>query len=133
MNYGSVVDKLDVGKQYTLVSMGEFGFPYAIQMKLTGVEATKYAQYDDAVQIDFIVKGKRKETGIRFYGSKKLVIWEGFVNPNVEMYGAAKVSNGMTVRESKWSSFDPRYIQTAINSVEQTPIVDSTKEMMKNE
>ena len=39
--------KLKPGNRYTIVGLGEFGFPYSRKITLDSVHFGKYAQYDD--------------------------------------------------------------------------------------
>lgn len=124
-NYEEIAAKLEIGKTYTMVKYGEFGFPYKVQFKLIGKEVKPYAQYQESLVLMFIEKGKRKQKGIRVHGNNRFAIWEGFVSPNVEMFNAPEAGSipAITVRKSFGSSFDSSYMERALNSVEQKPLV----------
>lgn len=123
-NYSEVAAKLEVGKSYTLVKYGEFGFPYSVQFKLIKMEIKPYAQYTESLLLYFVVKGKRKQSGIRLYGNNRLAIWEGFENPNVEMFDAPVMGeSGLIVKKSFGTSFDSSYMSRALKSVEAKPII----------
>lgn len=123
-NYQEIADKLEVGKMYTMFKYGEFGFPATAQFKLVKKEVAPYAQYPQSLLLMFVIKGKRKTSGVRLYGNNRVAIWEGLENPNSEMYGAPSVGEcGVTVRKSIGSSFSNCYMERALKSVEAKPIV----------
>jgi hypothetical protein len=117
---------LEVGKKYTLASMGEFGFPHAMNFVLTKIDFEKYAQYNDAVKIQYKGKGKRLERAQWLLPYSQVIIWPGWVSPNVEMYGEAEPGKtpGVTVSRSKFLSFDKGYMGIARASVEGEPLVE---------
>lgn len=114
---------LKLGEKYTLVSMGEFGFPYKVQGVIVAVEFRPYAQYDDAVRITIKPKHKRKMYMYTFYGSKPLIVWNGHVEANTEMITSSSEENGVTVMRSRLS-LDPQYLIDAKNSVKDAPIFE---------
>ena len=124
-NYIEIASKLEIGKMYTIFKYGEFGFPIAFSFKATKVDVSPYAQYRESLSIWYIRKGKRKTHGMRFHGdTNRFAIWEGVVNPDAEMFNAPmSSSNGVTVQKSCGMSFSPCYMETALKSVPQNPII----------
>jgi hypothetical protein len=124
-NYNEIASKLEIDKTYTIFSYNDFGFAYAFTFKLVKVEVKPYAQYRESMVIHYIRKGKRKAQGVRFHGDiNRFAIWEGIVNPNVEMFNApVSYSNGVTVQRSYGMSFSPCYMETALKSVPQEPMI----------
>lgn len=123
-NYQEIASKLEIGKMYTIWKYGEFGFPVCLQFKLTKTEVKPYAQYRESLVIMFIQKGKRKERGIRLHGdANRFAIWEGLVNPNAEMYNNPETYNGVTITKSFGMSFSPEYMDRALASVPQKPLI----------
>jgi hypothetical protein len=115
--------KLRQGEKYTMVTGGEMGFVRKTQFVFDSLKFGRYAQYHDSVQVIFKVRRKRNLSSIQFYGIKSFIIWEGFVDPVTDMYGAPKLENGLTVRRSKYLSFDLGYFTDALNSVTQNPLI----------
>lgn len=119
-----IASKLEADKSYTLVKMGEWGFPYKLHFKVHSLQYGPYAQYPESLVIYFIEKGKRKVKGIRFYGSASYAIWEGYQEVNTEMYVSSDKheSTGMIVSKSL-RSFSPEYLKRALNSVNVKPMI----------
>ena len=117
---------LEVDKKYTIVGMGEFGFPYQFQMTLIEVRWEPYAQYQESALLIFRVPRKRNLRQVRFYNSRPFIVWEGWVSPDTEMYPFQKVkdygTSGMVTLRSGFPCFDPRYMQIALDSVKQPPV-----------
>jgi hypothetical protein len=124
-NYQEIASKLEIGNTYTIFSYNDFGFAYAFFFKLVKVEVKPYAQYRESMVIHYIRKGKRKAQGVRFHGdTNRFAIWEGIVNPNTEMFNEPSISsNGVTVQKSYGMSFSPVYMERALKSVPQNPII----------
>lgn len=116
---------LKIGNQYTICKMGEFGFPYMIKMTLKDVKIAPYAQYRESVLLTFVQKGKRKATGIRFYGDfQQFMIYEGHIELMVDMFISEKSENGCVTQKSLLS-FSNEYMVRAENSTEFKPIIKS--------
>lgn len=109
-------NKLEAGKRYTLVGLGEFGFPYSVQLTLVSVEQKGYAQYREGVELKFKKKRGQRVLGTRFYGRKECIIYEGWVEVDTNMF-----KNGS---KASYACFDERYLQEAEESVSQKPIVN---------
>ncbi len=98
-------------KLITIYSTSEFmGNVTKTEAKLIECGIRKYAQYDKAPFVAFIPKGKRKGFQyIKGYQPYLLVI-EGHNHPDPDsMFKAPIVTDTVTVRESKYLSFDDRY------------------------
>lgn len=95
---------------YYTSSMG--GFPNRLEGYLVEHSLTDYAQYKQVPQITFIPKGKRNS--IRFIKGYKpfYLILEGWNTPQLDENQAFNISenNGFKVMESKYLSYDERYI-----------------------
>lgn len=117
--------RMEVGKKYTIVGMGEFGFPYQRQVRLTDTpKRREYAQYSDAVELRFLEKRKRTAVGIVICGIKKVAIYEGWIEADTEMLSSEveESTPGVTSRKSKYASCDVRYFTDAVQSVDKEPI-----------
>ena len=124
MNYQEISKKLVPGKKYTLVAMSEFGFPYKVHMTLVEAKVEPYAQYKESLVIYFKKARGRRVYGVRFYGIKEFLIWEGFVNPDTNMYGQVEDrGDGVIVKTSRYRCFDSRYLYDAIESMKTKPVV----------
>ncbi|MCK5073276.1 MAG: hypothetical protein KAQ98_07600 [Bacteriovoracaceae bacterium] len=127
---------LKQGNKYTLVIQGEFGFLNAIQFTFEAVNFAKYAQYNDSAALIFLPKRKRKLRQIQFYGNKSFILWEGWQNPDTEIFGRStpKSEGGpfsITVSKSKYSSFDSGYLEDALKSVPVAPLISRFPEKVE--
>ncbi len=120
--------QLEVGKKYTIVGMSEFGFPYQFQIVLEEVRVEPYAQYKESYLLIFKQKKKILSRQIRFYGIKPVLVWDGWADPDTEMYPFKKTSDygssGVVVIRTGYPCFDDRYMQRARDSVKTAPIIE---------
>lgn len=80
------------------------------EAKLIEVGRKNYAQYDNAPYVVFIPKGKRKPFVTRATSYPYLLVIEGHGHPEpADMLGEGKTENGVTIRQSTYSSFDEAY------------------------
>ena len=73
------------------------------------VEVVKYAQYDKAVRVTFIEKGKRKRTGFLQTSHASLVVLEGHTTINTKPQMETDTRNGMTIESTRYASYDARW------------------------
>lgn len=115
---------LQPGEKYTMWWFGNFGFPTCQQIKVVNVECRKYAQYDKSIKLLFTKKGGRRLLEMNILPKEAFIIWPGWITPDSEMYGQAEErENGVTVRRSKFASFDRGYVQAGLDSVSIQPVV----------
>lgn len=105
------------GRNYTLLYMSEFGSPVIAHVVIKSITRGKYAQYDQAVFIEYIRDGKRKTVIQAVYGSKVMAVYDGHIN--MEIVGTRQ-ENGFTIRE--FNAFDNDLILHAISRINATPI-----------
>lgn len=116
--------QLQEGQKYTMWSLGNFGFPACMQIKVVSVECRKYAQYDKSIRLQFTKKGGRRVLELNILPGEAFVFWPGWINPDSEMYGQAQErENGVKISRSKFPSYDRRYVQVALESVAVEPVV----------
>ena len=112
------------GKKITIVGFNMLGFPFSWPVTVYNVRQGKYAQYDNSVLIGFIPKGKMKPV-YRMVNSQNdggWIIYEGWINPDVEPFPIKTESGG----KSSLASFSDEYLVTALKSVSQEPIFNNT-------
>jgi len=99
------------------------------EVKLLDYGFMKYAQYDKAVFVEYIPKGKRlKQRYVRGF-KPFLLILEGWDNPNTPESTITTVKDGYTIEESKYSGFDDRYLidfKNAFKDINKEKIIFST-------
>jgi hypothetical protein len=114
-----------LNQKFTIVKYGEMGFLQKINATLTKVKIDKYAQYDKAIYIEFIPKGKRSLRCLWLlpYNANVAAIWKGFVTPDTDMYKKSeKTESGLTVQTSYLSCSD-QYMIDALASVPEKPFI----------
>lgn len=91
-----------------------------IDVKTVEIEKTRFAQYDKALKVTYLEKGKRKARYFYVYGNKLF-----YVIPTPEavqpdgMYGEEEVTpSGTIIRKSRYASFDPRWATDFVKKVE---------------
>ena len=97
------------GERYTLVFLGEFGFPVDLRITFREAKLTTYAQYDDAVDVTFMLQNKRKPRRICLYG-KSFLVYRGWRNLDKTATYNVEKSGGCTIMASKYGCFDERFM-----------------------
>lgn len=90
----------------------------------------KYAQYDNAPFVSFIPKGKRNGVRIvRGYNPYVLVL-NGWDRPEPDsMFGESRHENGVTIKESRYQSFDDGY-KIDFNNVIDKFLIDNPRVLL---
>lgn len=99
-------------RKVTIYRKSEFGMGYhKIECRKFAFEHTKYAQYDNAVAVAFVQKGKRKARGFYETSYPSCVVLEGHGHPDPDdpMTAPVETDTGCVVRQSRFSSFDPAW------------------------
>lgn len=82
--------------------------------ELTVERGVKYAQYNDAVRVTWLEKGKRKKAGLYLtYAPFLLVVnREDAIEP-ASIFGATELGStpGVSVRRSRYSAFDDGWVR----------------------
>ena len=113
-----------IGKEITIFKLNSFGFPTSTKCKLVNVIKRKYAQYDNAVHISFIPKGKRKPVGMIYRGyDDSIIIYAGFVELNANMFTSDETNELGTIRKSELC-FSNKYYENALKSTSHTPLIN---------
>lgn len=119
--------ELRPGNRYTIVGMGEFGFPYQFRMVLEKIVVGPYAQYPRAFILRFRPQRKKLSRLVMFYDTKPIIVWEGWLYPDTQMFpfrGTKDYDSGSVEVRRSFPCFDSRYMQIARDSVKQSPVVE---------
>lgn len=101
------------GHRYTLVYLGEFGFPIVEKITFHGLTLTTYAQHADVVRLTYTPARCRSKRSRLFCGSSLLIFdgWqdlpESAANETLQDDGKVKITR------SKYSCFSASYIEDA--------------------
>ena len=115
--------KLEKDGKYTILSFGEFGFPYSRKITLKSASIEKYAQYDKSIKITFVQKSCRTLLATRIHGCKEVYFFQGWIDLDTEMYRESKINNSGVKSSYTLMSFDKKYIEIAIDSAKGAPYI----------
>lgn len=110
------------GNKVTILKYSAFGFPQTVHTVLSYAENKPYAQYNETLWITHKPKHSRKLQRTVITGSEKISIFEGWVNVDTNVGFEIFSENGASVKKSKYTSHDERFILDCINSTGKTPI-----------
>lgn len=92
----------------TIYYGGGLGSYAKLEVRSVEVDRIEYAQYANAVRVRLIAKGARKVRGFVQTYEPNVIVIEGHGHPDAPgLFGEAKVSNGVEVRESRRLMCDP--------------------------
>lgn len=115
--------KLEVGKRYTILVESEFGLGvHAIQFTLERIQVGRFAQYSHCIDLIVWIKRKRDPRVIQFYGKKSYAIFQDWLEIDTDPLGPVDNSGPLPCRQSKYLSFDDRYMTDAIASAGVAPL-----------
>lgn len=118
--------KLEIGKRYTILVESEFGLGvHAIQFTLEKIRVGRFAQYAHCIDLIIRIKRKRDPRVIQFYGKKSFAIFQNWIDINTDPLGPVDNSGPLSCRQSKYLSFDDRYMTDAVASAGETPLYQS--------
>lgn len=99
-------------KNVTVYLTGGMGNIIRVDCRELVIQVGKYAQYDRAILVKYLQKGKQKWQGIwATYDPFVVVVpTDKAINPD-SLFGDAELSStpGVTVKKGRYSSFDPRW------------------------
>lgn len=91
-----------------------------IQCKSASIKIRPYAQYNNAIELRYIPKGKRKEIGVIITYNPYLLILKGFVNLEYSAFEKVESSENFTITKSKYSCFSDNYTKDFDKLLEST-------------
>jgi hypothetical protein len=110
------------GHKYTIVYLGEFGFPVSYKITFHSMSFTTYAQYGDVVNLAFTPYRKRTLYSRRFYESS-LLIFDGWQQMDESATKEVLRDDGqIKVTRSKYSCFSANFIEDLEKSF-QNPVM----------
>jgi len=102
--------KLIPGERYTLIYLGEFGFPVCLRMTFHSVKLDTYAQYSDVVNLVFTPYKKRQARRLYLY-NRSFLLYAGWRElDNSATFNVERSGNGVVTMISKYGSCDEQYI-----------------------
>lgn len=123
------IRSLIIDHKYTLVTFNFKGYPYQEHIYAFKLSCDSHDRYSEAYYLRY---KRRKSVGkggaIWLHEGKQFIIWEGWVNPDVQMAVASfyKDNNSGHVKLLKcYKPYNARYLQRAKLSIAQKPIVEN--------
>ncbi|MCM3110003.1 SusD/RagB family nutrient-binding outer membrane lipoprotein [Lederbergia lenta] len=118
------------GERVTIFKLGGFGFPVSIQVTMDSALVEKYAQYSDSLKIVHRPKRKRSLYSNRILPNESIIIYNGWIDIDLDSLtnNTLDSSEAVTVRQSKYMSFDNQYLTDILNYVKVDPIVKYIKD-----
>jgi len=119
---------LKQGQKVTLFYITDFGSVANQMVTLDTVEYTKYAQYDNAVKLTWIPKGKRKQYYNFFYST--LLVYEGWLELPKSVLHEVKETNDFVITKTKYLSCDKKQYDEILEHYETQglkPVINTYK------
>lgn len=116
---------LTAGSKVSIVRFSEFGFPQLIHTVIEGVRVGKYAQYDDALYISHKTKRKRSVLTDVVLPYQNVTVFSGWIDFDIDSMSKITVKSDkfVTVKQSKYTSFDPRFMDDIKSSLSIIPLI----------
>ncbi|RNB59515.1 hypothetical protein EDM57_05075 [Brevibacillus gelatini] len=123
--FREALEQLTEGRKVTIVKFSEFGFPVVINTVINSATVKPYAQYSESLHIVHKHKRKRNQYVNIILPKDKLLIYDGWIDIDVEnlTYNLNKRDDLISVRQSKYGSFDNQFMRDAINCIKGNLIV----------
>ena len=114
------METVNINKPVTVYLQGGMGMSITkIEGKLKNVGARKYAQYGAAAFVDIVPKGKRKARRYTQTSGPYMLVLKGVGHPDLDDgFEVTSTSNDVTIRRSKYASFDPRWKEDADKQID---------------
>ncbi len=99
------------GGRYTLIMLGDFGFPCAVPFTFDSAKCSTYAQYNDVVRMVFTPAKMRRARAIVLH-NRSFLLYDGWRElPEEAVYNIGRIpERGIVTKSGKYASFDERYM-----------------------
>ena len=127
MNFKEIAMKLEECRKYTLLMFDDVtGYPVTLHVTMKRAEVKPYAQYPEAIYLDYRAKRCRTDRQYVLMPDKSFVIWEGHIQVDTKMWGPGKQgsSPNVEVRRAKYGRHDKRFLTLGVESATHEPCVD---------
>lgn len=117
--FQQATEQLTEGRKVTIVKFSDFGFPVVMNAVIDKVVVERYAQYTESLEIVHKPKRKRSLYSTRIFPKDSMLVYEGWLDIDTDSLTSTivKQDQHVTVRQSKYRSFDKQFIQDAIESI----------------
>ena len=121
------LNQLKVGNRYTIVKMGDMGFPFALKIELVELKIEPWAQYQETFLLIFKEKGKRKLRALRFFPRSEFLVYENWHDADTNIFVSTETTPLGTLVRKSLRSCDNEYLLRARRSVKETPLIESIR------
>ncbi|ATF13666.1 hypothetical protein A616_17260 [Brevibacillus brevis X23] len=124
-DFQQATEQLTHGRKVTIIKFSDFGFPVVINTVVERVLVEPYAQYRESLNIIHKPKRKRSLYSNRILPKNTLLVYDGWLDIDVDSLTkrVVKQDQHMTVKQSKYLSFDKQFMQDAISNIKGKLIV----------
>lgn len=116
------------GAKSTIFKYGEMGFANSLLCTITKVYRDNYAQFNNCIHVNYIPKGKRTTYVWRVFYYQTFAVWTGHVALNTDMFVSEEKKSDGTVLSTSLFSFSSGYLDRALVSTTQEPLIIQRKD-----
>ncbi|WP_411735126.1 hypothetical protein [Paenibacillus sp. M2] len=119
------INKLEEGRKVSIVKFSDFGFPQLIHTVVQFVKVDRYAQYDNALYITHKPKRKRSNWVEIILPYQEVAVYDGWIDFDIDAISQTTITSSLhvTVKQSRYSSFDPQFMVDIRSKLNQNPLV----------
>ncbi|PYE51617.1 hypothetical protein HUB98_06250 [Paenibacillus barcinonensis] len=129
-----IINKLELGHKVSIVKFSEFGFPQLTHTVIESVKVDRYAQYENALYITHKPKRKRTNWVEIILPYQEVAVYDGWIDFDIDAISLTTITSNqhITVKQSKYTSFDSRYMADIKSSLSISPLItiNSKKEVI---
>jgi hypothetical protein len=121
-------DTLNQHEKVTIIKFSEFGFPVIRNTVINKAEVKPYAQYNESLQLVHRPKRKRTSYRMTILPYEDVIIYKGWLDLDLEKL-TYNIEEGkdVTVKQSKYCSFDNKFLNDVMKNIKAEPIVKIIK------
>ncbi len=123
--FTKAVEQLTEGRKVTIMKFNDFGWPVVMNTVIDSLEVKPYAQYKESLKIIHKPKRKRSLYYNMILPKESLMVFDGWLDIDTDKLtnDIIKDDEHVTVKKSKYGSFDNQFMIDVLNTVGVKPIV----------
>jgi len=123
--FENALQQLTQGRKVTIIKYSDIGYPIMFHTVIDKAIVEPWAQYKETLKIVHKLKRKRSLYANRILPNESLLIFDEWLDIDFDklIYNVTKSDNHITVKETKYYSFDNKLFFDVINTVQKQPIV----------
>ena len=126
--FAEAVERLTEGRKVTIMKFNDFGWPVVMNTVIDRLEVKPYAQYKESLKIIHKPKRKRSLYSNMILPKESLMVFDGWLDIDTDklINSVIEDNDHVTVKQSKYRSFDKQFMIDALNAAGTNPIVQIT-------